>query len=89
MFLGLGLEDFQDVPESSFDRLARSRWTKKIGLAEVAVIFRDFVFQNQFAAKGVPGEIGNQAMVLVPVVAIMSQDDVRREIAFSGFRNIP
>ena len=58
---------------------------EQIGLSEVAVVFRDFVFQNQFAPKSIPGQIGNQAMVLVPVIAVVSQDDVRRKTLLERF----
>src|ERR1700730_2615006 len=76
VFLYLSFENVEDM----FNLLTAHRFSqlhKEVGLSQVTIIFWNFVFQNEFASKGIPGQIGDQTMVLVPVVAIMSQDDVR------------
>lgn len=75
VLLGLGLKNVENVLDlPAADRLVKV--DKKVGLSQVAIVFRDFVLQNVFPPVRIPGEIGNQTMVLVPVVAIVGQDDV-------------
>ncbi len=47
------------------------------GPAEVAVPFRDLVFQDQMIAEGVPGQPAHLAVILMPVVTRVGQDQVR------------
>src|SRR6185369_13900275 len=49
--------------------------------AEIAVPFRNFVLEHQRAAKGLPGELGDEAMVLVQVVALVGEHEVGRDVA--------
>src|SRR6266511_1842214 len=51
------------------------------GSAEVALVLGDLVLEDQVVAEGVPGQLGDQAVVLVRVVAARGQDQVRREAA--------
>ena len=44
--------------------------------AEVAVVLRDLVLEDQVVTPRVPRELGHQAMVLVPVVAVVGEDQV-------------
>src|SRR2546428_10915395 len=55
---------------------------EEIGRSEVAVIFRDLVLEDQLVTPGVPGELRYEAVVLVPIVAIVSEDEVRGELLF-------
>src|SRR5262249_53242879 len=48
------------------DRRRRQR-TIHSGLRQIPVVFRDFVFQDRLTAKRIPGQLGNYAMILVPV----------------------
>ena len=49
---------------------------EKIGRAEIAIVFRNFVFEDEMIPPSVPGEIGKDAVVLMAVVPLMSEDDV-------------
>jgi len=51
---------------------------------EVAVVLRDFVFQDGVIAEGVPGEIREHAVVLMAVVAEVSEHEVRLERALDA-----
>src|SRR6266545_156742 len=51
------------------------------GSAEVALVLGDLVLEDQVVAEGVPGQLRDQAVVLVRVVAARGQDQVRREAA--------
>src|SRR6516162_8653365 len=73
----LGLKSFQDVTNLFLAQLGFERH-KQIRLAEVAVVFRNFVLKYQMIPKRVPGQFRHQAMVLMRVVAVVSQNEVRR-----------
>ena len=48
--------------------------------AEVAVVLGDLVLQHRVVAPGVPGQLRDQAVVLVPVVAEVGEDEVGRPV---------
>ena len=52
---------------------------EQIGAPEVAVIFHDLVFEDHVVAPGVPGQLRDETVVLVPVVVVVGQNEVRRE----------
>jgi hypothetical protein len=60
----------------------------QIRLAEVTVPFRNLVFENELLAEGVPGQVGHDSVVLVPVVTHVSEDDVRTEFARETFERV-
>ena len=72
----LGLKRFQDVPNLLLAQLGFERH-EQIRLAEVAVVFRNFVLKYEMIPKRVPGQFRQQAMVLVRVVAIVSENKIR------------
>src|SRR3954468_14681999 len=39
-----------------------------VGLAEIAVVLRDFVLQNAMVAKRIPSEVRDDAVILVPII---------------------
>ena len=49
---------------------------EQVGLAEVALVLGDLVLQDQVAAEGVPGQLGDQPVVLVPVLEPVGEDQV-------------
>ena len=53
-----------------------SNGTKTFGDAEIAVVLRHLVLEDQVVAKRVPRELGGEPVVLVEVVAGMRQDEV-------------
>ena len=57
-----------------FDLATAGRVVKRnkyIGLAEVAFVFGNFVLPNEMAAKCVPRELADEAMILVHIVATL------------------
>ena len=56
-----------------------------VRLAQIAVIFRNLVFENGVMPERVPREIRQHAMVLMSIVPAMSQDEVRLEPIFDPF----
>src|SRR5262249_13181408 len=52
-------------------------------IAEIAVVFRNFVAQYKVIAEGVVREFGEQPMVLMGVAFAVSQNKRRIEIAFN------
>src|ERR1700731_5422362 len=69
-------------------KLYLGQWYKKSRIAEVAVVFRNFVLEHEVITEGVVGEFGHQSVVLVSVALPMSQDDRRIEIAFDRLEAI-
>jgi hypothetical protein len=53
------------------------QYNENVGLAEISIVLRDLVFEDQLTSKCVPGELGDHSVVLVPVVAVVGQDDIR------------
>ena len=51
----------------------------QVGCAQVAVVFWNLVFQDQVIAKGVPGQLAREAMILMQIVPGVNQDHIRRE----------
>lgn len=47
---------------------------KEIGRTQVAIVFRNLVFQNQMVPETVPGQLADQAMILVQVAATMREN---------------
>src|SRR6202043_3700213 len=54
------------------------------GIAEIAVVFRNFVLEHEVVTKGVVGEFSQQPVVLMSVALPMGQDQRRIEISFKG-----
>src|SRR5271163_1502162 len=44
---------------------------------QIALVFGHFVFKDQVAAIRVPGQLGNESMILVSIIAPMGEDQVR------------
>ena len=51
---------------------------KHAGVREIALVLRDLVLQDRVAAKRVPGQLREHAVILVPVGEVMRHDEVRR-----------
>src|SRR5262245_51127204 len=60
--------------------LARSERTREghveVRLPEVALVLRNLVFEHEVVAPGLPGDLGSDAMVLVPVLEPVGEDQV-------------
>ena len=48
----------------------------QVRAAQVSVPLRNLVFENELVAERVPGQIGDHSVILVPVVARVSKDDI-------------
>src|SRR5688572_11954327 len=72
--------------ESSTDvlDLARANFfvegDKEVRPAEIAVVLGNLVLQDQVAAPRVPGEVTDGAVVLVPVIPIVGEDQIRIDV---------
>jgi hypothetical protein len=49
---------------------------EEVRLAEVAFVLGHLVLEDQVAAPGLPGELGEQAVILVAVLQAMAEDDI-------------
>ena len=54
---------------------------EEIWRSEIAVVLRDLVLEDEVIAPRVPGELRNEAVILMPIVAVVSEDEVGREVA--------
>src|SRR5438093_1922182 len=61
---------------------------EEIGVADVAVVLHDFVLEDQVIPVRIPRQLGHQAMVLVELVAIRREDDVRRCLDIQAFEDV-
>ena len=52
------------------------RWHERIGRADVPVVLRDLVLEDQVVAERVPRQLGDEAMVLVQIGALVREDQV-------------
>ena len=60
-------------------RRARRRW-----VAQVAVVLGDLVLEDQVVAERVPGQLAEEPVVLVQVVARVGEDEIGLDRAFSS-----
>jgi hypothetical protein len=73
----LRLERVHDVANLLFEELGLERH-EDIRLAQITVIFRDFIFEDQVVTKGVPSQFRDQAVILMRVFTVVSENEVRR-----------
>jgi len=57
---------------------------EKVGRTQVTIVLRDLILQNEMVSERVPGELGDQAMILVQVHPIVSEDQIRVKIFFQS-----
>src|SRR5256885_4489025 len=57
-------------------------------LSQVAVPFRDLVFEDQLVSKCVPRQIRNNSMILMAILEGVREDDIRREFSCDAFELI-
>jgi len=77
----------QDRANFLITNILRKR-NENIGLAKIAVVFGNFIFQDEMIPEGIPGQIGNHGVILVPIMAIMRQYQVWIEPLFECFKGI-
>jgi len=61
---------------------------EKTRVAEIAVVFRDFVFEHEVIAKGIMRKLGHQPMVLMSIAVPVRQHEGRIEITFDGLEAV-
>lgn len=71
----LRLERLHDVTDLPLANLLRQR-NEDAWSSQIAVIFRNLVFQNQMIPKGIPGQFRDEPVILMGVVAVMSKNHV-------------
>ena len=59
---------------SCADRLRDSR--RRIRISQVAIVLGDLVFEDQARSECLPGQVGDEPVVLVSIVAAVGQDQV-------------
>ncbi len=58
---------------------------KKIRRTQVAIVLRDFVFQDEMAAKRIPSQFGDQPMILVKIMPVVGQNQIGSKLFFQPF----
>ena len=66
-----------------FRALASSeRGTKRFGGTEIPVVLQDLILKNQMTTKSVPSQVGEDPVILVAVLPVVGEDEVRFEAGF-------
>src|SRR6266851_5834553 len=74
----------QNVLGLLFARLAVQP-DKEIRRAQVTIVLGNLVFQDQVTSKRVPSQFTDHSVVLMQIVAVVRQDQVRREFLLQLF----
>ena|SRR5438093_11404223 len=61
---------------------------EKIGRADVSIVLDDFVFQDKVIPECVPSQLRYEAVVLMKVVPIMRQDEIRSAFSLEFFEEV-
>ena len=75
----LGCEVVKDV----FDLESANAFVQadeRVRRSNVSVVFGNLILENEMITKRIPCQIGDHAMILVQIVAIVSEDDIRRHL---------
>ena len=87
MFIALGLKKGTKVIGLALAQLF-FQTDVEIWAAHVAIIFWNFVFQYDVVTKGVPSEVGQNAMVLMTIVTVMSENQIRLDLFLQPFEEL-
>src|SRR2546422_5147044 len=75
----LRLEALDNIPDLALaDRLVQL--DEGVRGSEVAVVFGDLVLEDQMVAEGVPGQLGNETVILMTVTAVVREHDIGRDL---------
>src|SRR5262245_42711856 len=72
----LRAEDAHQEHQLAADDVPAERY-EHVRVAEIAFVLRDFVFEHRVITKGVPRELGQAPMILVPVLEPVSEYEIR------------
>ena len=61
---------------------------EEVRAPEVAVVLRDLVLEHEVVPPGVPGEVRDEPVVLVPVVPVVGEDEVGRALALERLERL-
>ena len=61
---------------------------KNVRAPKISIVLEDLVLQDQMISERIPGQIGQNAVILVTIVAQMSEDDLRFEAGFDFLKPI-
>src|SRR6266446_130622 len=78
MLIALRFEAGHQILDLTVANLAIERH-EEIGRTEVAVVLRDFIFEDKMIPPSVPGQLVDDAVILVQIFARVGQDQIRRE----------
>ena len=76
MLGSLTLEQPDDELRFASSELLRHR-DEDVRSGQIAVVFRDLVFENEVIPPGVPGQLADESMILMEIMPIVREDDVR------------
>src|SRR5215469_2120744 len=77
---GLGVERTQNVRDLTLaKRLIETH--EEIGCSPIAIVLRNFIFEDQVIPEGVPRQLRNQPVILMEIVAMVSEDEIGLKIA--------
>ena len=86
MFVGLSLEESTKMFDFSTAKLL-AQWDVKVWYSKVTVIFWDLVLQDEVISKGIPGQIREQAVVLVAILPVVGEDQIRFDLFLQLLKN--
>src|SRR5258708_39432180 len=75
----LSLEVLHQQFDFTQTELLRDRH-EHIRMAKVAIVLKYFVFKNQMISERVPGQVRQDPVVLMAVIAVMSEDNIWNKI---------
>ena len=87
VFMFLACETLDDILNFfATDRI--TQMNEKIGRPDISIVLDDFVFQDEVIPECVPSQLRYKAVVLMEVLAIMCQDEIRRGFSLQFFEEI-
>jgi hypothetical protein len=66
--------------------ISRLQWHENIGMSKIALVLGDLVFQYRVITPRIPGQLGQQCMVLVPIGAMVRENKVRLNRLLQSFK---
>jgi hypothetical protein len=61
---------------------------KQVGRSQIAIVLDDLVFEDQVIPESIPGQFGDQPVVLVQVVTVVREDDIGSKGAFQVLEGV-
>lgn len=87
MLGGLSLEVFHEQLDLAATKLL-GEWGKEIWTTQIAIVFEDLVLKNQMISEGVPGQVRQNAVVLMPIITVVGEDHIGIELCFDLFKPV-